>query len=114
MKVLEKGAPVAAIVAALSTLACCRHNGGRPLLTGGHARCRGSVGCAFVLRLCATLLQEVGVQQTQHRELGSFLDCCRGSGPSDFISPGNCQRGRWLVSSRIEWRKESTFCGLLP
>ncbi len=72
------------------------------------------IRCAFVLRLCTTLLQEVCVQQTKYCEFGSLLDRRRCSGSSDFISPGNCQRGRWLVSSRLEWRKENTCSGLLP
>lgn len=72
------------------------------------------VRCAFVPRLRATLLQKICVQQAKQVELGSFLDCRRSSGSSDFISPGKCQRDSWLVSSRLEWRKESTFCGLLP
>lgn len=72
------------------------------------------VGCALVLRLCATLLQEICVQETKHCEFGSFLGCRRSSGSGDLISPSNCQRDRWLVSGGLEWRKESTFCGSLP
>jgi hypothetical protein len=70
--------------------------------------------CAFVPRLRATLLQKVSVQQAKPVELGSFLDCRHSSRSSDLISPGNCERDRWLVSGGLEWRKESTFCGSLP
>src|SRR6266849_2570230 len=58
------------------------------------------IGCAFVLRLCATLLQKVCVQQTKHCELGSFLDCRCSGGSSDLISPGDCQPDSWLALSR--------------
>src|SRR5882762_1293482 len=74
------------------------------------ARC---VRCASVLGLCATLLQTGRMRQTKYCECGPFLDRRRSSGCSGFISPGNCQRDSWLVSSKLEWRKESTYCGLL-
>jgi aldehyde dehydrogenase (NAD+) len=72
-----------------------------------------SVRFPSMLRLYATLLQEVCVQQTKHCEFGSFLDRRHSSGSGDSISPGNCQRDSWLVSGGVEWRKESTCCGLL-
>ena len=69
---------------------------------------------ALVLGLCATLLQKVCVRQTKYCEFGSFLARRCSSGSSDFISSSDCQCDSWLVVSRLEWRKESTLCGLLP
>src|SRR5258708_35949324 len=70
------------------------------------------VGCALVIWLCATLFQKVCVRQTKCGEFGSFLDCRRCSGSGDFVSPDNCRRDSWVVSSRLERRRESTCCGL--
>jgi hypothetical protein len=71
------------------------------------------VGCALVRRLCATLFQKACVRQTKYCEFGSFLDCRRCGGSGDFVSPGNCQRNRWLASDGLERRKESICCRLL-